>query len=416
MISTIDFSGAQAPFSPSRALLEDPPKATLDDVQKAFSRTMTRRLGYVVLQKHVFHGESKPRFYESLASQWRVRFPSASLWSVRGCAPWVHPHVTDWIPFQDDSVSTKAKRPDVTALAALHANDLILLSNPLYLWGSVAKEDDVEALGHLLYERGAFLVLDESGWDTCRLSASPTPFGSLASACPHRTLVLESLQTKAYVDTGVFAAVKGTHPLWSTFDLESPRVHLPDTLVACMARVYSLTFASIDCDRMYRMSTILHALRLYAYTRLKPLTKTIGLGEGGTAIMVPFPNFKLEAAAKLDVVLVKPSDYAIRGYVPLFLTDFDGQAALQNAPTPFIYRPAALEDWVRVWAPHIKEGLDRLEMVLTTFTPQEEGTAEAIVGNAAATVGTAAAIAATSPRESVTSQSSQSQDSSGSTA
>ena len=80
--------------------------------------------------------------------------------------------------------------------------------------------------------------------------------------------------------------------------------------------------------------------------------------------MVPFPKSRLEAAAKLGLVLGKPSDYAINGYLPLFLTDFDGQTALKEAPTPFIYRQADLEEWVGDWAPRIKEGLDRLQMLL----------------------------------------------------
>jgi hypothetical protein len=374
---SINFSKPQAPFGTPKILVDNPTKASVQDFQDAFAKAITRRLGYVVTKDCVFYVSSKPEFCASLVEKWKTMCGTVSIWSIRGCAPWIRPHVTHWLPFSVNSqkMGLSSQREMEATFRHIKRNDLIFLSNPLYLWGSVAKEEEIEALGHLVYEKQAFLVVDESYWDTCRFASTPSPYGSMASCCPDRALIMESLQCKTYCDTDMVAVVKGRHPIWDRLGLASVDgkrgggacgwgEDMDEKRLGLTTRAFSLTFASIGRERLHRISTILHALRLYAHRRLKPLTKTIGLGEGGTCVMVPFPKSRLEAAAKLGLVLVKPSDYAINGYLPLFLTDFDGQTALKEAPTPFIYRQADLEEWVGDWAPRIKEGLDRLQMLL----------------------------------------------------
>jgi hypothetical protein len=369
----VNFSDPLLPFPITPSLSSYQIKE--DNLPEVFAKYLTRRLGYIVLPDSVLFAPDYETFYSGLLGRWKERFPLASILSVRGCAPWIAPHVSQWIPMDEAT-----QRPSPAFLEGKHplkANDLLLLSHPLFPWGSLPHLNEIEALGDLIYSRGAFVVWDEGDALTFRVSAGTLSRLSPAMGCPDRTILVDSLRRRVFSPKDLILASVGRHKDLD-FLKQNPRGN-PTTpqcdLVATTIAAYSFTYMSISCEYVTRIARLVHALRLYAHRQLQPLTKTLVLPQGGPSIMVPFPSFKLKAAAKLGLTLADPSVYGVRGYLPLFLTDFDGHQVLKEAPAPMICKPEVLEEWVRAWAPKIARGIEGLRILLTTTPPSTEETA-----------------------------------------
>lgn len=358
-----DFSKVESPFEPWPSLFAHTPFRS--DPAEAFSLAATRRLGYVLDKRRVRFFNSYHSFFAQLVTKWKTHFPCASILTIAGAPVGLFGLEFDSIRVPFNETTGWMCLEGLKKRLGKRTNDLIFLSNPLFPYGTLPKQNELQGFASLVYERGAFVLWDEGLSNTCRLSATASPFPSPAASTFDRMILLSSLSAKEYVDEtlNVVVSLIGSHPnLDFLLDLQNDK----NDSLPILASAYSITYLSISFDRGYQISRVLHGLRLYAYRVLKPLTKTICLAQGGWSLMVPFPAFKLEHAAKLGLRLVNPQDFSIHGYLPLFLNDFDGEKVLKEAPSPLIYKPKVLEAWVKLWTPKIYEGLEKLKLLLTT--------------------------------------------------
>lgn len=382
----VDFTREIPPFPPSKSLTDISTAAlaasTSDsqvkegEFQMAFARSLSRRLGYVTHPENVVVGPGSTFLLQSIIDQWRKANPGARLLAPRGSRACVVAADPLWIRM--DEASQKISMASLKTL--LHPRDLVILSNPLYLWGSIASDEDILALGEIIYSQKAILVSDEGGWQTCRTPHASYP--SLGAACPDRTIVLDSMSHKEYLpDWRIGVASFGKSSILQKIrlgvkgHLKEARLGPPSHLLGGAAYAYSLPHMAASAERTHLIAAVLHALRLFVYREVKSLVKTISLPRGGSCIMIPFPHFKLEQAAKLGLQVRDGVDFGCPGYIPLFLTDFDGSQILTEAPTPFIYVKDDLDAWVETWAPTIYNGVDLLKTLLVTREkhPSPEG-------------------------------------------
>lgn len=301
---------------------------------------------------------------------WKTEYPTSRIIVPRGTLrknDFIGDKITDndwvWVNINEKKHSVCPK--DI--LRKSHNGDILVVSNPLCIWGTNIPKKDLERIGMAVYTKGLFVLCDERMWRFSGRNAFVLP--SVSSCCPERSVVVDEVYANG---KRVCVASVGKHKSLSVVFryLINTICGIPDTdtmhAATCM---YSIEYARYKHKKLCAARKVIHVLKMFVCKYLGHKFTKIHTSGSGFCVLIPFPSSKIKKAKEKGVIVNSLEEYGMGGYIPLFLTDMNMSAAVDmmemNSNNITIEN---VDNWVKNYAPNIYDGVKILDRVISADT------------------------------------------------
>lgn len=302
-----------------------------------------------------------------ILNAWKIAYPHSRIIVPRGTlckhnfiGENIHEH--DWV-----WTNVIEKKQTVCTKDIMHKSrpgDILVVSNPLCVWGTKLCNKDLERIGMAVYTKGLFVLCDERMWRLSSMNGTVLP--SVSSCCPERSVVIDEVYANG---TRICVASVGKHKLMGViFNHLLSTIHkIPSFDTICAAsHMYSVEHANRTINNLCAAIKVIRVLKMFVCKYLGRQFTKICTDGCGPCVLVPFPFSKVKKTNELGVIVKSLEEYGMGGYIPLFLTDLDMPTAVNAMETNTMnINYEHVDEWVKQYAPNIYAGVKTLCLILS---------------------------------------------------